>query len=140
MSVLEALRDYFSGCPSMADQRIDIDCLGTMPTSCSIDAVPAETVTKRYLDGSTVRRCLFTLSSRMYYGLELEQQAENAAFFDTVTDWIERSIALPQLGTGRRARSLRVLSSAYPIVIDSDTGHARYQIQCELIYLQEAFL
>ena len=142
MNVIEALRQYFLDCPVFADQRLDIDCLASDLDSYSIDSVPSERIVTRYCDGSTVRRQLFTISSRAASGADLAQQRANLDLFEGVEAWLDDQDVLgilPSLGEYRRARSLKVLSSAYPIEVDDgDQGSvARYQIQLELIYLQE---
>lgn len=140
MTVIESLQQYLAAAPPMKGKRLGIDCLASNVDSYSIDSVPCESIVVRYMDGATVRRCLFTLSSRMYYGDDLTQQAENLEFFGALETWISRQeqlFRLPSLGGGLRARSVKVLSSAYPMIVDEDAGTARYQIQCELIYTQE---
>lgn len=143
MTIMEALCTYFQGYPPLARERIGIDCLADREYSYSIDAVPTESVTKRYIDGGSDRRFLFTFSSRMYYGDDLKQQADNHAFFEGLEQWLaeqELFFQVPTLGQNRRARPLRVLLSAYPLIVDADSGTARYQIQCELNYIQEVHL
>lgn len=140
MTLIEHLRRFFMTFPLLEGQRLDIDCLRSEPESYSIDSVPSESAVTRYLDGSSVRQFLFTISSRMYYGSDLDTQRENAAFFEALEDWLDRQtlfLRLPELGENRTARSLEVASSAYPFVVDEDEGTARYQIQLRLIYLQE---
>ena len=141
MSILEHLRQYFLAFQGFDGKRLNLDCLDSDPDSFSIDSVPGETVRKRYCDGSRVCRKLFTISSRNYYGEELRQQDENAAFFDDLDAWLslqEMTMHLPELGAKRTAQSLRVLQSGYPIEVQGTDGGllARYQAQFELIYLQ----
>lgn len=139
MTILGYLRDYFREFPGLAGERLDIDCLAEKPDSYSIDAVPCEPVVKTYLDGSAVRRYLFTISSRSYFGTDLAQQEKNLAFFENLGIWLEKRQEVrrfPRLGAGRKVRRLSVVSSAYPYII-SEAGVARYQIQLQLEYLQE---
>lgn len=140
MTVIEYLRKYFMNFPRLQGERLDIDCLRSQEGSYSIDSEPGESVSQRYLDGSAVRRFLFTISGRMYYGSDIANQAENLAFFEELEAWLsqrELLLDLPDLGEKRTARSLEVLSSAYPIVVDEEKGSARYQIQMRLTYFQE---
>ena len=140
MTVIECLRKFFLSFPRVQGERLDINCLRSKEGSYSIDSEPGESVFQRYLDGSTVRRFLFTISGRMYYGSDIANQAENLAFFEELEAWLsqrELLLDLPDLGEKRTARSLEVLSSAYPIVVDEEKGSARYQIQMRLTYLQE---
>lgn len=140
MTILEYLREYLKEYPKLTGERIDIDCLGSKPDSLSLDAVPSEPIVQRYLNGATVRRCLFLFSCRAYYGQDLKQQAENLAFLEGLEEWLERQrlfCKVPKLGEKRTARPITVITSAYPAIINGDTGMARYQIQCELLYTQE---
>lgn len=139
MTVIECLRNFFLSFPRLQGERLDIDCLRSQEGSYSIDSEPGD-VAQRYLDGSTVRRFLFTISGRMYYGADLANQADNLAFFEELEAWLSKKellLDLPDLGEKRTARSLEVLSSAYPLIVDEDQGLARYQIQLRLTYLQE---
>lgn len=140
MTVMEHLRQYFMTFPGLQEHRLDIDCLQSKPESFSIDSVPSECVVQRYLDGSVVKRLLFTISSRMYYSSELAGQEENLQFFEDLENWVTQKdmlMDLPDLGEKRRARSLEVTLSGYPFTVNEDEGLARYQIQFRLIYLQE---
>lgn len=135
MTVIEHLQQYFMDFPRLQGERLDIDCLRSSPGSYSIDSEPNESVSQRYLDGSTVRRFLFTISGRMYYGADLANQADNLAFFEELEAWLSKKelfLDLPDLGEKRTARSLEVLSSAYPFIVDENEGLARYQIQMRL--------
>lgn len=141
MTVIDALYSYFKTAPALANVRLDIDCLQRDPAKFSLDSIPGERIVKKYIDGSSVRRQLFTISSRSPYGPDLDQQAENLEVFGDLEDWLddqEQLGILPNLGDRRKARSLRVTSSAYPIEVDEGQGTstARYQIQFELTYLQ----
>ncbi len=140
MTVIEALRKYFKQFPRLQEERLDMNCLQSKTDSYSIDSVPGESVLTRYLDGSTVRRCLFTISGRMYHSADLKNQNSNMAFFEDLEAWIERKtlfMHLPELGEKRKARSLEVTLSGYPYLLDENGETARYQIQCRLTYLQE---
>lgn len=140
MTIIECLRQYFMGFPGLQEHRLDIDCLQSKPESFSIDSVPSESVVQRYMDGSTVRRCLFTISGRMYHSSDLTGQENNLQFFEELESWVAQNEALmqyPDLGEKRKVRSLEVTLSGYPFTVDEDAGLARYQIQFRLIYLQE---
>ena len=140
MTIIEALRQYFRQYPGLKEERLDINCLQSKTDSYSIDSVPGESVLTRYLDGSTVRRCLFTISGRMYHSEDLKNQDNNMAFFEELETWLENQILfmkLPELGAKRTARSLEVTLSGHPYILDETGETARYQIQMRLTYLQE---
>lgn len=139
MTIIGSLRNYFQTFPGLETERLDIDCLAHEVDRFSIDAVPCEPVLKTYLDGSTVRQYLFTISSRCYFGTDLRRQEKNLAFFDALEAWLEEQQffrRMPALGSGRIPRKVEITSSAYPYLI-SDSGKARYQIQLRLEYYQE---
>lgn len=140
MTLIEGVRTFIQSFPQLRDKRIDIDCLSSKADFYSVDSVMTEPIIKRYLDGSSVRQFTFLLSSRMYYGANISAQNANIAFFDSFSEWLDKQNALgnfPNLGEKRKVRSIEVSSSAYPFIVDSDTGLARYQIQCKMIYFQE---
>lgn len=139
MSVIGILRDYFQGYPGWGAERLELNCLPREVDRCSIDAIPCEPIVKAYLDGSSVRQCQFTLSTRTYHGQDLQGQEANMAVFDGLAGWIEKkkfSRGLPQLGPGKKVRDVEITSTAYPYIVSPD-GTARYQVQLRLTYLQE---
>lgn len=139
MTIMEALAAYFKRFPGLAGKRLNIDCLSMDPDCYSLDTVPTEPVVKTYISGERVMRKTFVLASRCYYADEQEQLQSNAAFFEDLELWVGNNEifgVLPDLGAGRKPRSLTINSSAYVFVVD-DNGTARYQLQMELIYLQE---
>lgn len=140
MTIFEALRQYFMQFPELQKERLDINCLQSKPESYSIDSVPSESVITRYIDGSTVRRCLFTISSRRYHCSDLKNQNANMAFFEKLEIWLDKKnlfMQFPDLGEKRTVRALEVTQSAYPFILDENGETARYQIQMRLTYLQE---
>ena len=140
MTVIESLREYFKTFPKLRNERVDLNCLQSKVDSYSIDSVPGEGVSTRYMDGSTVRRSLFTISGRMYHSDDLNNQSRNMEFFEELENWVENKnlfMQLPDLGEKRKARSLEVTLSGYPYLLDENGETARYQIQLRLTYLQE---
>ncbi len=140
MSIIGVLRDYFQAYPGFGSERLELNCLPREIDRCSIDAVPCEPIIKAYLDGSSVRQCQFTLSTRTYHGQDLRGQEANMAMFAGLEDWLEAKRffrGLPNLGPGKKARDVEITSTAYPYIVSPD-GTARYQVQLRLTYLQEA--
>ena len=139
MSIIESLRDYIITCPHIgADQPVLIDYLGTEVTSTTLEPVPCEPVFRQYTDGGCLRQFLFLFASREIYCADVQQCAANQAFYEDFAAWIRHQNdagALPDLGEGRCAMRLEILSGSY--VFSEDVETARYQIQLRLIYEED---
>lgn len=137
MSIIKAIYNYFNDCPILnPESRINIDYLPDEAREYTIDTVPCNPVIKKYIDGSSKRRYLFIFASKEIYGDDFVQNADNLAFYEKLCDYIEEQSnagILPILTEGESQR-LEVLSSGY--AINSEHQVARYQIQCQLIYLK----
>lgn len=136
MSILESIREYFSGCPFLKIGPLGVDYLGEQTSGYAIDAVPVSSVVKTYLDGSTLRQFAFVFAGREPYGTQ-EDNLQNAAFYERLSDWLEaqnRAGRLPELPPGKEALSLVPAGCGY--VMTNGARDARYQIQCKLNYFQ----
>ena len=77
MSVMEAIRNYICTCPFLKDGKIGVDYLGDSPREYTIDSVPSSEIIKTYVDGGTLRQCLFIFASREAYGPTARKNLEN---------------------------------------------------------------
>lgn len=138
MNIIQSLRDFFMECPYLKEGRFNIDFLGPGPCEYTIDAVPTSPVIRQYSDGGSLRQFVFVFASREEYGLDVLQSIDNSAFYEDLQAWVEEQSArriLPELGPGRTAQGIEVLSSAY--LYQGGPNTARYQIQCRLVYYQD---
>lgn len=138
MTIVESVKQFVGSYPGLKGGRLGIDFLPAEAASYSVDAVPAKTVIKQYMDGSSLRQFLFVLASRAYYGAEVRQQIDNLGFFEEFSDWLgerQRTRSYPNLGAGRQVRKMEVTTSGYAFAPDTET--ARYQIQCKLTYFEK---
>lgn len=139
MTIIEALRSWLRTYPPLSKGRLAVDFLPKEAQTYSVDSVSCKEEVKRYLDGSSLRQFLFTLSSREFKGEDISQNVDNLAFYEGFSAWVaqqDRVRRLPDLGEGRRARKIEVSTSGYPFQVD-DHGTARYQIQLRLEYFQK---
>lgn len=137
MSIVQCVRDFIMKCPFLNEGKINVDYLGLDVTEYSIDAVPAETVIKKYIDGSSERQFLFNFASIEYYGADVIQNIDNSGFYERFAKWLDdmsSSGELPEMPEGTKPIKIEALSSGY--MFDSNTDTARYQIQCRLLYYQ----
>lgn len=139
MTIIEALRGWLRAYPPLSKGRLAVDFLPKQAQTYSVDSVPCKEEVRRYLDGSSLRQFLFTLSSREFKGEDIGQNVDNLAFYEGFSTWVmeqNRARRFPQLGEGRTARKIEVTTSGYPFQVD-DHGTARYQIQLRLEYFQK---
>ena len=139
MTIMEALRGWLRSYEPLSTGRLAIDFLPKQARTYSVDSVPCKEEVKRYLDGSSLRQFLFTLSSREFKGEDIGQNADNLAFYEAFSTWVLRQNRLrnlPRLPEGRTARKIEVTTSGYPFQVD-EQGTARYQIQLRLEYFQK---
>ena len=121
MMVMEAVREIVKKCPYLEEyyKSLSVDRLGKDSTSYSIDSVPGQQVTKRDIAGNTTRQCLFNFSSRELYTEEVSEAGD-----------------FPELDAGKTIKKIEAITCGY--VFDTELDKAKYQIQCRIIYKQEA--
>ncbi len=140
-SIIECIKDYFDGCPYLNGKGINVDFLGDEEETFSIEEVPATIITKKFIDGSKEKQCLFVLASRLFFGgIENQQKIDNLHLFEKISNWLESNTEndiLPTLNNKQTAISIEALSSGYLFGTDKVNKYARYQIQCKLIYEED---
>ena len=139
MTIMEALRSWLRTYPPLSAGRLAVDFLPKEARTYSVDSVPCKEEVRRYLDGSSLRQFLFTLSSREFKGEDIGQNVDNLAFYEGFSAWVleqNRARQLPWLEGGRTARKIEVTASGSPFQVDGH-GTARYQIQLRLEYFQK---
>lgn len=140
MTIIESIRNYIRECPYLDEfnKGINVDYLGENTTSYMIEEVPAPSIIKKYIDGSSVRQYLFVFASREIYGNDVIQNIENSGFYEDFANWLEEQTFaenLPILDRNKEARSIEATTSGYLFNVEMDK--ASYQIQCRLTYFQK---
>lgn len=139
MSIIETLVDYFSNCPLIAElsSSIKVDFLTEKGKSFSIEPMPTNSRTRTYIGGGEERQYAFSLAVKFNYSDEAQMNIENSGFFERLEEWlIEQSKTgnLPELGEGKYAEKIEVVSNGYLFGITEDMKYGRYQMQCRLYY------
>ncbi|MGN1478559.1 MAG: chloramphenicol resistance protein [Acutalibacteraceae bacterium] len=141
MTIIESVKNFILKCPYLDElARVNVDFLPEKPETYSIEEEPAQTVVKRYLDGSSQRQFLFVFAARLNYSDEVRNNIENSGFFEDFADWLEECTEndnLPLMADGLTAEKIEAISSGYLFDISGDLSNSRYQIQCRLIYEKE---
>lgn len=136
--VVDSLRNYILGFPELPDSPIQIDYLGSEGSQYTLEPTPCDPIYRKYTDGGCLRQMQFLFASREFYCADVDVCRDNQGFYEKFARWIEdnnRNNVLPDLGDGRRAIDIEVLSSSYAFSETADT--ARYQIQLRLIYEED---
>ena len=111
----------------------------------SIDPLPSEPWVTRYTDGGGKKQYQFAFTSKEEYDGTAMTEIENSGFYQAFAEWVESQneaaafddAALPVLENERQtALAVEVMTSGY--LFDAGPDRAKYQIQCRLIYEQEA--
>lgn len=136
--IIESVRDFILSYPELKDGCLMVDVLGSEPVEYMVEAVPCDPIHTKYVDGSCLKQFLFIFASREYFGTDVNQAIENLSFYEDFENWIEEqnnSGTLPDLGDGREAFSISVLTNGYSLSEEANTS--RYQIQLRLLYEED---
>ena len=139
--IIESVKKYIESCPLLEGfKSLCVDYLPEKTDTYSIEGIPAQTVIRSYVDGSTERQFVFVFAARLFYSEEIRNNIENSGFYEAFADWLEEQSEagnLPELPSGKTASKIEAMSSGYLFDIAGDLSNARYQIQCRLIYDEE---
>ena len=139
MSIAEGLLSFINNCPYLdLTSRLGVDYLGSEINDYSIDLTPTTATIQTFLNGSSLKKQNFLFASRNVYSKDQAQNITNSGFFEDFQTWIESqnlSGIFPILGDNKKSQEVKALTGGYLMSVDGE--NARYQIQCELTYLQE---
>lgn len=138
--IIEAVREYLLTCPALSGKKININCLGTAMRSLTLDNVQAESIIKKYCDGSALKQAVFALGIRDAYDENLAENLYVSELIQTVETWIfNQNILknLPDLSLdGLASRSIEVSKGG--CLYDTSMGSGRWQMEFRLVYRQNA--
>ena len=138
MTIIKGLQKYFKNCPVMENGNINVDNLGKDPIRYCIEPVPANPVIRKYTNGDSLNQYVFLLASRSYHGREVQQNIENSEWYEKLSEWIDAqndADNMPDIGEGKVAQRIDVLTNGYLLYADPNT--ARYQIQLRVVYYKK---
>ena len=138
--IIESIREYIGNldCISTFNTAINVNYLADDDNSFSIEEVPAQTIVKKYVDGSSIRQYQFIFTSKEPYSEEILQNIDNSSFYEDFANEIEEKNSkgdLPLLDN-LEVRSIEVTSNPYCVRATEDK--AIYQINLNLKYFKGA--
>lgn len=111
MTITESIKNYLAKCPILGDfKRLCVDFLPEDTETYSIEEIPAETILRAYIDGSSERQFVFVFAARLFYSEETRNNIENSGLYERFADWLETQTEaddLPVLADGKTATKNR---------------------------------
>ena len=140
MTIIESLKTYLADYSELKDDApLWVDFLGPKPTQYTIIALAGPIIVSTYINGSSEREFPFAFRSVESTADELER-LETLGFYEEFAAWLESQTAagvLPTLAEGQVAVNAMALGRAY-LYQQGESQTGIYQIQCRLLYEQEA--
>lgn len=139
MAIIEAIRNYLMECELLQEfgNDLNVEFLPSEINTFSIEEVPNDTKVSVDIIGNKTCQFTFILASRFIYNDEARQTIDNSGWYEAFANWIDEQDALgnyPDLGEGREATRIEVLTSGYLFNIALGGRDARYQVQLRLTY------
>lgn len=128
--------DVFSNKP-----KIKVDYLGDKIDNYSLEAVPAERILHKFIDGSKEKQKIFVFASRKTYSQDDIENLENYKLFENLAEWIEQQNDeenypdVSEIENIEEIETIEIMDSPY-IAALSET-EARYQMEIRITYLQK---
>lgn len=140
MSRIEALRLYlFDVLDTLTDNteyQINADMLGSVG-DYSLDKIPTETVIKSWIDGTKVKRDVYSFRSRKEYSQDTINNLSNIGFFENFEKLIETNNRKGVLPNIDGIISIECLNCG--TLNRADTNTAIFNIQIQISYLMDNY-
>lgn len=137
--MIEEIRECLRRDGLLKNGKIGVNYLSEKPLHYTIEAVPCDPTIKRYVDGGSLRQCLFVIASREEFSCEVAENLAIARFYEDLADEFEGRVTEKQLPQFKDPAltpyRFEVLSNGY--LLSNDERTARFQIQARLIYRRD---
>lgn len=133
--ILNALLEFFKGCPYLTDRKISVNYLGHTANCASLEAIGEYSVLKKYYDGKKMCSQDFAFSIRCGFDGNVALNLADSGLMEGVCLWIEQQNLIgnmPCLYDGYSAFGLKV--TKMPFMHESSVQGARMQLEFSLIY------
>lgn len=140
MTIITAIKDYLKTYTELEeDAPVWVNYLEASPVNYGIVSLPGNRIIEEYIDGSSLRSFPFAFQSMESTADELAR-IETSGFYEALVDWFDQQTELgnlPILAANKEAEAIE--AAGWGNLFNqgsSETGI--YQIQCRLIYKQNA--
>jgi len=138
MTRIEALRQYMFGIldtlTNNEEYQINADMLGKVG-DYSLDKIPTQTIVRSWIDGTKVKRDVYSFRSRKSYSQDVVNNLNNIGFFEKLEELIETNNRKGILPSVEGVLSIKCLNCGS--LNRADTNTAIFNIQIEIEYLME---
>lgn len=128
IDVIEELNTKFT-----ADKQININFLDAKADNYSLDKVPTESVTERWITGERISRDVFRFRSRMNYSADTILNIENIGFFESFEQAIRKNNDDRNLPDIPGIQSIECLNCG--TMMNAGTNTAEFHIQIMIEYI-----
>lgn len=138
MTRIEALRlylfDILDTLTNNEEYQINADMLGSVG-DYSLDKIPTQTVVRNWIDGTKVKRDVYSFRSRKEYSQDTINNLNNIGFFENFEEIIETNNRKGILPSIEGILSIECLNCG--TLNRADTNTAIFNIQIQITYLME---
>lgn len=140
MSLISAIQTYLKTYTGLATNApVWVDYLGPTPTEYAVIPLPGDRVLESYIDGGSLCAFPFAFQSTESTADDLER-LETSGFYEAFARWLKTQTdagILPSLDAGQTADSIEATGWGF-LYEQGDSQTGVYQIQCRLVYDQDA--
>lgn len=116
-------------------KQLNVDFLSNDVNNYSLDKIPTESVTERWINGVTINRDVFSFRSRNNYSADEISNIENIGFYELFEKIIYQKNKAKELPDIDGIQAIRCLNCGSLVIADTNT--AEFDIQLEIEYISE---
>lgn len=115
-------------------KQLNVNFLSNDVNNYSIDKIPTESISERWINGITINRDLYSFRSRMHYSADEISNIENIGFYETFEKVIRLKNKDKELPDIQGIQAIRCLNCGS--LVSADTNTAEFDIQIEIEYIE----
>lgn len=128
INIIEELNSNFS-----KNKQINFNFLSNTADNYSIDKIPTQTITEKWIIGPTLSKDIYSFRSRMNYSADVIQNIKNVGFYELFEKKIKQKNESGELPDIDGIQSISCLNSG--TMNNADTNTAEFDIQIMIEYI-----